>query len=501
LTGPEGFPDVLAALTDEPALPGYLADLARLELAYNEVFCGDDQVPQEVDAVTINPSLRLLQLPWKNLAAFLDRKGNRKIVPPERGEEYVLLWRDAGKGETKVRVAGPGDLLALKVVAEGIDPEVAATEGGQPVGVIDNAIERAAGRGILLMPRSRIHRAPERFRQDEGMEERFFSSSVFTLQWHITQECDLHCRHCYDRSSVDSLPLDRAIGILRDFRRFCRSRNVHGQVTFTGGNPLLYPGFPELYRAASVLGFSLAVLGNPAPSARIEELVEIEKPGFFQVSLEGLREHNDAIRGSGHFDRVIEFLRILKELDIYSMVMLTLTRENIDQVIPLAGFLRGKTDSFTFNRLSMVGEGANLEPSSREEYAAFLESYMNAAETNPVMSLKDNLFNIILRKKGMKPFGGCAGFGCGAAFNFITVLPDGEAHACRKFPSPIGNVLEQGIAGVYDSELAKRYRLGSNACLSCRIRPVCGGCPAVVHSFGLDIFHEKDPYCFMEQPE
>ena len=34
----------------------------------------------------------------------------------------------------------------------------------------------------------------------------------------------------------------------------------------------------------------------------------------------------------------------------------------------------------------------------------------------------------------MEPFGGCTGFGCGAAFNFMAVLPDGEVHACRKVP-------------------------------------------------------------------
>jgi radical SAM protein with 4Fe4S-binding SPASM domain len=122
---------------------------------------------------------------------------------------------------------------------------------------------------------------------------------------------------------------------------------------------------------------------------------------------------------------------------------------------------------------------------------------MKAAQSNPVMGLKDNLMNIIRHQNGIEPFGGCAGYGCSAAFNFITVLSDGEAHACRKFPSPIGNVFEQSIAEIYDSETAGQYRSGCQACRSCAIRPVCGGCLAVSHSFGLDIFEERDPYCFM----
>ena len=184
---------------------------------------------------------------------------------------------------------------------------------------------------------------------------------------------------------------------------------------------------------------------------------------------------------------------------IYSMVMLTLTRDNLDQVLPLAELLRGRTDSFTFNRLSQVGEGAKLQLPSPEAYRAFLESYLKATETNPILALKDNLINILYHHQGGDPFGGCTGFGCGAAFNFLTVLPDGEVHACRKFPSLIGNVLEQSLGEIYESEAAKRYRAGTRACRACPIRPVCGGCLAVVHGHGLDVFEDRDPYCFIKK--
>jgi hypothetical protein len=70
--------------------------------------------------------------------------------------------------------------------------------------------------------------------------------------------------------------------------------------------------------------------------ARLEELIAIERPGFYQVSLEGLPEHNDSMRGHGHLQRVVEFLGVLRDLKIYSMVILTLTKDNLAQVLPLA---------------------------------------------------------------------------------------------------------------------------------------------------------------------
>jgi radical SAM protein with 4Fe4S-binding SPASM domain len=122
---------------------------------------------------------------------------------------------------------------------------------------------------------------------------------------------------------------------------------------------------------------------------------------------------------------------------------------------------------------------------------------VEAPETNPVPGLKDNLLNIVYRRKELSLFGGCTGYGCGAAFNFMALLPDGEVHACRKFPSLMGSILEQGLGEIYDSELASRFRADSLACRSCDIRPVCGGCPAVIYGSGLDPLQDRDPFCFI----
>ncbi|HID02758.1 MAG TPA: SPASM domain-containing protein, partial [Desulfobacterales bacterium] len=168
------------------------------------------------------------------------------------------------------------------------------------------------------------------------------------------------------------------------------------------------------------------------------------------------------------------------------------------QVLELAEILRGKVDLFTFNRLSQTGEGAALATAAKEEYRDFLKEYLEAAKTNSIMAMKDNLINIVKVDNKEKPFGGCTGFGCGAAFNFCSILPNGDMHACRKFQSPIGNVLESSLLELYRSEAAEKYRLGPEECRGCKIRPVCGGCQAVIQSSGLDITLDKDPYCFID---
>jgi selenobiotic family peptide radical SAM maturase len=492
-------PELVSLLERNPlpkGVPLFIADLARLEWAVHEVECADLPAPGALDAPTVNPALRLLALKWKGIAAWMNEKDGQSALP-KRGDECVLVWKRTETGTIVARTACDEDLLVLKMTVEGITPEEVAETGSIPVGAVDDALRRAADQGILLVPPSRIRRDPAAFPESAGDDR--LVSPMFTLQWHITQSCDLHCSHCYDRSRRQPLKMKTALRVLDELREFCRERSVGGQVTFSGGNPLLYPRFLDLYRAAVERGFYAVILGNPVRREMIERIVEIRRPDAFQVSLEGLEEHNDRIRGRGTFRRALEFLDTLRELGIYSMVMLTLTRDNLDQVLPLADLLQGRADLFSFNRLSLVGEGAALSLPGRAEYIGFLAAYLDAAKRNPVIGLKDNLLNIHRHACGDPVFGGCAGFGCGAAFNFLTLLPDGEVHACRKFPSPIGSIRDQGLAGIYDSDLARRYRAGSSACRGCPIRAVCGGCLASTYSFGLDVFSRRDPYCFMDR--
>jgi selenobiotic family peptide radical SAM maturase len=491
---PEQFLDRILSHCSNVGAPGYLPDLARLECRILKVKEQKIPIPDQLNEMILNPSLDLLDLCWKNLTDCLNASG---LVIPEPGSEFVMIWKHPGDGKIHAEAASAEDLLTLKMIFEKIERKEVARIGALPVAAVDAAIERAVEKGILIAPGSRIQRDFPVMGSYVRTGGQYLTSPAFTLQWHVTQACDLHCRHCYDRSSRSILTLDEALRILDDLDGFCARKHVKGQVSFTGGNPLLHPDFSAIYQAAANHGFTLAILGNPAPRKQLETLISIQQPSFFQVSLEGLPEYNDYIRGSGHFERVMNFLDLLRNLNVYSMVMLTLTRDNLDQVIPLGERLRGRADAFYFNRLARVGEGASLELPEKQDYAAFLENYLTASKENPVLGLKDNLINVLLNHRNVSPFGGCTGFGCGAAFNFLSLLPDGEVHACRKFPSAIGSVHSQGLEEIYDSENARRYRSGCAECLPCSLRPVCGGCLACAYSHGLNIFEQKDPFCFM----
>jgi len=440
----------------------------------------------------INPGLEVIEVAWTGLLKVLDGT----LEQPQPGAEFLLFWRHPRSGLFRREVASAADLLALKVIVEQLDPRQVATATSQPVGVIDRAVERGVRRGLLLSPPSRLVRTREELPVTGPAATNYLSTAAFTLQWHVTQKCDLHCRHCYDRSDQTDIPLEQGVQLLDQMRDFCVKNHVYGQISFSGGNPFMHPDFFALYRAAVERNLIVAILGNPVAEEWLQELISIAPPAFYQVSLEGLKNHNDEIRGAGNFDAVGAFLKVLRRHEIPSRVMLTLTQNNMSEVLPLAEFLRDKTDLFTYNRLSMVGEGAALQSALGSDYQAFIHDYIAAKRSNPIIAQKDNLINIERFNQGLELFGGCTGYGCGAAFNFVAILPNGEVHACRKYPSPIGNIHDNSLEEIYHSGAARAYRKGPSECADCHLRAVCGGCPAVTYGCDLAPLIKKDPACF-----
>jgi selenobiotic family peptide radical SAM maturase len=207
----------------------------------------------------------------------------------------------------------------------------------------------------------------------------------------------------------------------------------------------------------------------------VERIVALRRPRVWQVSLEGLAATHDAVRGEGSYARTLAFLRLLGELGVRAHVMLTLTAANVEEVLPLASSLSGLYDRFAFSRLARTGRGAGLEGVSSEGWSMFATRWVAAAARDRRLAMKDGLLNVALADAGRPLAGGCTGAGCGAAFNFLALLPDGEVHACRKLPSRVGHLRESSLEDVWRSAKAALWRAGSGACRGCRLRKAAAG--------------------------
>ena len=156
----------------------------------------------------------------------------------------------------------------------------------------------------------------------------------FSFQWHITDECDQRCRHCYifsgdPRRKLDSMTWKQLQETFYNCLDFC---DVHDRLPYfylTGGDPILHPDFWRLLKLFHKHAIPFTIMGNPF---HLNDRVcgELKSSGCqkYQLSLDGLWETHDWFRKRGSFDCTLEKIGCINRAGIRSVVMTTVSRAN-----------------------------------------------------------------------------------------------------------------------------------------------------------------------------
>ena len=153
--------------------------------------------------------------------------------------------------------------------------------------------------------------------------------------FHLTDSCNLSCRHCLFAASpakTRSLDPERLQSTVDQALALgCRL------FSFTGGEPFLYPEFlPFLHRLLdSNQDVHAAILTNGMLlQPFLEELKGLDRL-HLQVSLDGLEEAHDRLRGRGSYGKLMENLTALQEAEIPFTLSVAISGENIQDLVQL----------------------------------------------------------------------------------------------------------------------------------------------------------------------
>jgi len=131
--------------------------------------------------------------------------------------------------------------------------------------------------------------------------------SLRYLELQITNRCNLRCRHCY---LGPARPVDLSLAQVREaLEQFVRIQGL--RLLVSGGEPLLHPMFREVNGLLRGVGVRVVLLSN---GTLIDEHVARNLTAQeVQVSLDGMRDGHEILRGTGSFDRVMAAIRYLIE--------------------------------------------------------------------------------------------------------------------------------------------------------------------------------------------
>ncbi|HLL04762.1 MAG TPA: DNA-binding domain-containing protein [Myxococcaceae bacterium] len=145
----EGFPGFLADVTAARGLAEFLPALARFEWADWAVYASEEPVPSRVERLTVNPTLTVLQHPFR-LVPYVHARARGPA--PEPGEEMVLVWRHPEELRTWFMAGTERALLAVKMALEGLSPRDVVAATGVAEAVVREALEECTRNGLLLAP-------------------------------------------------------------------------------------------------------------------------------------------------------------------------------------------------------------------------------------------------------------------------------------------------------------------------------------------------------------
>lgn len=124
----------------------------------------------------------------------------------------------------------------------------------------------------------------------------------FSFQWHITDECDQRCKHCYIFSEntckkPDAMTWSQIEDTFYNCLDFCEMYHRLPYFYLTGGDPILHPEFWKLLELLKEHEIPFTILGNPF-HLNNEVCARLKKHGCqkYQLSLDGLRDTHDWFR-------------------------------------------------------------------------------------------------------------------------------------------------------------------------------------------------------------
>ncbi len=309
------------------------------------------------------------------------------------------------------------------------------------------------------------------------------------LQWHITERCTNHCKHCYQDANLSKeLPLQTLVDILDQYknllilwRKKSAPQKIGGHINVTGGEPFIRDDFPDLLQllSADKPYYSFAILCNGTYiDQTMARFIRKLHPTFVQLSLEGSQPTHDAIRGKGDFDRTLLALQNLVREKITTFISFTAHRNNYTD-FPEAVRIGRKigVNRIWTDRLIPNGKGKNMEILSPEETKRFFQIVKQSQD-----DLKKRWFTrteVKMHRALQFLISQGTPYFCSAGDSLITIQPNGDVYPCRRLPIRIGNLLEKPLENLYyESNILLELRDKNKkieGCEPCIHKQVCRG--------------------------
>ncbi len=251
-------------------------------------------------------------------------------------------------------------------------------------------------------------------------------------------------------------------------------KNVTG-VALTGGEILMRPDIPEIIDVIyDTTGVKPHFGTNGLLPSKLDQLMATtkDKIGGVMISVDGVGEVHDRIRGKGTFEKTLKSINLLKnKYEFIPTLNMTLSKENYNNLLETYQYFKDYPFTYKIAKKSKMHFGDNREMDfelNEEQIKQVLED----AKQIP----HKNMYDIFLDDwalLGKRPTP------CYAGITQLVINQDCTVQPCIHKPT-LGNTRQESLNVIWNSAAAKQFRKTHKNCQDCYER-------CTVETFGIDL--------------
>lgn len=330
----------------------------------------------------------------------------------------------------------------------------------------------------------------------------------FHIQWHITNFCNLRCKHCYQEKfdASDDICFTNIQKLFNNLVWFLKKNNYKLTVDITGGEPFLHPVFWDilemLEKSDVVEKYGIITNGTLLSHDKLKMLNHFSKLKTLKVSCEAVEKASFEYIRNIHYEKFLNILENLLQFHGEKLLMFTLFELNANQIPLLFSTIeKYGLNGFIVERFFPLGVGKQLGnfTLSRKTWKDVTEELLELCGIAWQLDLVSEYrgFKIIRKENRWEIFGAV----CVAGKHGCAIMHDGSVFPCRRFPLKIGNAVDEPFDEIWKENPLKKVSRKNlkGICGVCKIRR-CHGCRAFAYVICGDYLVE-DPLCFLTERE
>lgn len=314
------------------------------------------------------------------------------------------------------------------------------------------------------------------------------NNSIITAGFELTPLCNMNCQMCYIRLSKVEQEKEHRLRTCDDWLSLAQKLHEKGTLflLLTGGEPLLYPHFFELYSALKKMGFIITINSNGTLLS--EEMIKLfakELPRRINITIYGAsNETYEKVTGNPKcYDQLMSALHLLKKYKIPTKLNCSLIRENMADTPAILKLSEDLSLPLEYNTY--------MFPCSRRKYSSFsYESRVTPEEAAYweiyIKKFQKKMNFISLRNKVLEDFQSPISemphkekMQCRAGKSSCWINWKGEMTPCVFFDTPAISVFDTSLDHAWETiQKSCDKTFLPIECTSCKYRKHCSVCAA-----------------------